>query len=100
VFGHGHALQHPGTLERVEKEEPQRGKLLGYRDGAQLAISEQVGLILPYVFRPELVGRLLVVARELFDRAEVNARGNRGQVPTLEFFQHRFSQLSHGGFSS
>ncbi len=67
---------------------------------AQLALSKQVRLILPYVFRPELVGRLLVVARELFDGAEIDARRNRGQVPAPEFFQHRLSQLSHGRFSS
>jgi hypothetical protein len=71
-------------------------QLLSNRDGAQLALGKQVSLIRPYVFRPEPVGRLLLVARELFDGAEIDARRNRGQVPALEFFQHRFSQLSHG----
>jgi hypothetical protein len=34
---------------------------------------------------------LVVVLSKLLDRAEVNASGNRGQIPTLEFLQHRFS---------
>ena len=64
-LGNRQVVSHPGALERVKKQETERGKLLSNRDGAQLAVPEQVDLILTYMFRPDLVGRLLVVTREL-----------------------------------
>ena len=65
--------------------------MLSDADGIEFAVSEQVGLVLSNVLRAQPVRRFVVVLSELLDGAEVNARRNRGQIPTLEFLQHRFS---------
>jgi hypothetical protein len=65
--------------------------MLGDTHSTQLAIRNQVSLVLSDVLRAQPVGRPLEVLSELLDRAEVNAGGNRRQIPTLEFFQHRSS---------
>jgi hypothetical protein len=49
--GNRQVVSHPGALERVEKEESQSRKLLADSDGAQLAIGEQMCLILPDMLR-------------------------------------------------
>jgi hypothetical protein len=65
--------------------------MLGDTDGPQLAIREQVSLVLSDVFRAESVRRHFEILSELLDYAEVNADRSRREIPTLEFFQHRFS---------
>jgi hypothetical protein len=65
--------------------------MLGDTDGPQFAIREQVGLVLSDVFRAKSVRRHFEILSELPDYAEVNANCNRREIPTLEFFQHRFS---------
>jgi hypothetical protein len=57
----------------------------------RLAIREQVSLVLSDVFRAESVRRHFEILSELLDYAQVNADRNRREIPTLEFFQHRFS---------
>jgi len=65
--------------------------LLRDTGGIQLTIGEKVGLVLPDVLPAQPVGRHFVVLSELLDGTEVDANGNLRQIPTLEFFQHRFS---------
>jgi hypothetical protein len=52
-------------------------------------------LVLSDLFRAQLVRRTLVEARELFHDPQVALRGKLGQVATLEFLQHHFSEMGH-----
>jgi hypothetical protein len=62
---------------------------------SQLPHLEQMGLILPDLLGPELVGRLVKVRRELADDPDVGFCGTMGVITALEFFQHLFAKLGH-----
>jgi hypothetical protein len=47
-----------------------------------------MGLILPDLLGPELVGRLVKIRRELADDSDVGFCGTMGVITTLEFLQH------------
>jgi hypothetical protein len=47
-----------------------------------------MGLILPDLLGPELVGRLVKILREFTDDANVGFRGTMGVITSLEFLQH------------
>jgi hypothetical protein len=48
----------------------------------------QLSLILPDLFGPELVGRLVKILGELADDPEIGFCGTMGVITALEFLQH------------
>jgi hypothetical protein len=65
--------------------------LLSNADGLQLAIGEEMSLVLADVFQAQPVGRSFEILRKFLDGPEVNTRGDLRHIATLEFFQHRLS---------
>jgi len=54
-----------------------------------------MGLILPDLLGPELVGRLVKVLRKLADDPDGGFCGTMGVITTLEFVQQLFAKLGH-----
>src|SRR5215469_282713 len=52
-------------------------------------------LILPNLFRAELIGRSVEVLRKTTDRTDVSVCGSLRVITALEFLEHPFSKLGH-----
>ena len=62
---------------------------------ANLAL-KQVSLILPDLFGPELIGRLVKILGKLADDPEIGFCSTIGVMMALEFLQHFLAKLGHG----
>jgi hypothetical protein len=62
-------------LERLDEEEPQCGNSLRHRLRSQLALTQQVELVLTDMLRAKLVGSTMKVFRKLLDREQIGSRG-------------------------
>jgi hypothetical protein len=73
VLGVRYGVGREAALQRTHEEESQTGRLRHNCSDRQLALVQQVRLILPDVVRTELIWRLAEVAREPLDGADVLA---------------------------
>jgi hypothetical protein len=81
--------------EGFDEQEAQRRDILADGGRSQPLGLKQMSLILPDLFGPELVGRLVKVLRELADDPDVGFCGTMRVITTLEFLQHLFAKLGH-----
>ena len=75
MLGRGHGLLRvrcighaPGFLERLRRRTAERASRCVTVFGGQLALAEQIRLVLADVLRSELVRRAVKVARKILDR--------------------------------
>jgi hypothetical protein len=61
----------------------------------ELPVTEQVSGVLADLFRAELIGWTVEIAREILDDSQVGARGTFGVVATRDFIERHFSKLGH-----
>jgi hypothetical protein len=66
-----------------------------HRPRRQLPLLEEMGLIRAQVGRCQSVRGALEEPGELLDVVDVVRDGGRGVVATVEFLQHRLSELGH-----
>jgi hypothetical protein len=88
AFRERNALGQIVPSQSFDEQETQGGHILADGRRSQLLHLEQMGLILPDLLGPELVGRLVKVLRELADDPDVGFYGTMGVITALEFFQH------------
>src|SRR5258708_1510678 len=77
---------------------------VGHLDGSaafdgswrELAVSEQIRLVLAYLFRAKTFGRTAEVLRKVLHRIDVGTYGALRVVATLEFIQHHLPKIGHG----
>jgi len=62
--------------------------MLRHSGGSQLPGLKQVRLILPDLFRPELIRGAVKMLGEIADDPKVGCCGTMGIITTLEFLQH------------
>src|SRR5260370_21736289 len=82
----------PGALHLVRA---------GHLDGSaafdgswrELALSEQIRLVLAYLFRAKTFGRTAEVLRKVLHRIDVGTYGALRVVATLEFIQHHLPKI-------
>ena len=84
-------IRAPQLFQRPDVEEPDSAEMLDNRVRLELSFAEQIGLVLADVIRPELVGRTVEVARELFNGSEIRAYRAGCVVATLEFLEHQLA---------
>jgi hypothetical protein len=87
----GHFVAGPGPLQGLEEEEAQCADPLIDGVVGELPVTEQVGGVLADVFRAELIGWPVEVAREILDDSQVGARGTFGVITTRDFIERHFS---------
>jgi hypothetical protein len=63
--------------------------------GLQLALSEEIDLVLPDMLDAEPVWRAVEVGGEPPDGTDVSTCGSLGVITALEFLEHPFSKLGH-----
>ena len=63
----GHFVAVPGSLQDLEEEEAQCADHLIDRVVGELSVTEQMGGVLADLFRAELVGRTVEIARKILD---------------------------------
>jgi hypothetical protein len=67
----------PQPPQRRHEEESQRGSSLNYCIRSQLALTEQIRLILPQLVWAESIRRTFEIVRQVFDRFDVGAYSTR-----------------------
>jgi hypothetical protein len=85
------------AAQGLYEQEPQSRRLSF--DGArrELAIAEQMDLLLADMIRPELLRRTVKVLGELLDRMDVRPHGVRRVVTTLKLIEHQLAKMGHRG---
>jgi hypothetical protein len=66
-----------------------------HRAWCQFSLPQQVSLVRAQVRLREAIGGAPEVAGELLDVLDVIRDGRRGVVATVEFLQHRLSEMGH-----
>jgi hypothetical protein len=84
-----------GTPQCLHIQEAKSCRLSLDRARQQLAITKQVGLVLPDVVRTKPVGRATEVPGELFHCAYIAAHRTERIVAALEFIQHHLTESGH-----
>jgi hypothetical protein len=85
-----------GTPQCLHIQEAKSRRLSLDRARQQLAITKQVGLVLPDVVRTKPVWRTTEVPGELFHCADIAAHRTGRIVAALEFIQHHLTESGHG----
>src|SRR3981189_1783357 len=75
---------------------PPRGWVGSSPDLPPGALSEQIRLVLAYLFRAKTFGRTAEVLRKVLHRIDVGTCGALRVVATLEFIQHHLPKIGHG----
>ena len=86
-----HFFERIRTLQRLDEEEPQRGRVVGCRAHADPALFDQVRLIVPDLVRPHLIRRLAEVLGEAGHRPQIGPCCSLRIITTLEFLQHHLA---------
>jgi hypothetical protein len=88
-------VQLVGPLESLYEEEAECRSLVADRAGFQLALFDQMRLILSDFVQAELIGWLVEVLGKIADDRQIRPRCILRVITTLEFLQHHFVQLGH-----
>jgi hypothetical protein len=76
------------ATQRLDEEEAQGGGMGRHAGGGQLPRVKQVRLILPDLFRPELIRGPVKILGKIADDPKVEFCGTMRIITALEFFQH------------
>ena len=79
------------TLQRLDEEKPQGGRVVGCCAHADPALFDQVRLIAPDLVRSQLIRRFAEVLGETGHRPQIAACCRLRIITTLEFLQHHFA---------
>jgi hypothetical protein len=88
-------VQRVPALQRLHEEEADRADVEPHRPRRQLPLTEQMRLIRAQVRRCQSVRRSSEEPGKLFDVLNVVRDRGRGIVATMEFLQHRLSEMGH-----
>src|ERR1019366_2536315 len=94
-LGGGDLLVEPAALEHPDIEKAQRCAVHLERISGSLLVVAQVEEILPYVFRAEQFGRLMIVSGKSPDGSDVAMDGGGGVVAQLQLLDHSFADGGH-----
>src|ERR1039458_10383684 len=85
----------PRALQHLHEKETQSSNPLVHCVVGEFSVTKEVGRVLANVFRGELIGWTVEIARQVLDDSQVRARGRFSVITTLEFLQHHFSKMGH-----
>ena len=82
-------LYAPVPLQRLVEEETERANPLVDGVGGEMALPEQIGLVLADVLRAEIFSGPIEMPAQILNRAQVGTRGSLRVIPPLEFLEHQ-----------
>src|ERR1035441_5669808 len=82
-------LYAPVPPQRFVEEEAERADPLADGVGGEMALPEQIGLVLADVLRAEFFSGTIEMPAQILNRAQVGTRGSLRVIPTLEFLEHQ-----------